>query len=149
MAASVVGIVGMDALRRDLKRLTDVDTGPLYKAIKQAGLEAVAPIVPAVRQALPHVTGRLADTVRASGTKTGGSVRMGTKAVPYAGWIDFGGSRPDGSERPYQPQGRYLFPAARDDAARAAADYSAALTAIFARDDIWTNTTADAGQVHD
>lgn len=149
MAAPVVGIVGAKALRKDLSRLADDVNGPLYKAIRQAGLEAVAPIVPATRAVLPHVTGRLADTVRASGTRTGGNVRMGRVAVPYAGWVEFGGSRPDGSEREYLPAGRYLFPTARDDAGRAAQTYSDNLSRLFDRPDIWTNSTTNPGAVHD
>jgi hypothetical protein len=147
MPQPVVGIVGMAALRRDLNRLADNTKGPLFQALKAAGLAAVAPIVPAVRQRLPQGgTGRLAASVRASGTRTGGSVRMGSASVPYAGPVEFGGY-PGG--RPFIPAGRYLFPAAVDDATRAANTYSQALTRLFALDDLWTNTTSSGGAVHD
>jgi hypothetical protein len=150
MAAPVVGVVGAKALRKDLNRLATEVSGPLYAAIKRAGLAAVAPVVPATRAEIPSDgSGVLAATVRASGTKTGGAVRMGRASVPYAGWFEFGGDRPDGSSRDYLPGGRALFPAARNDSERAAKAYSDALTKLFDSSGIWTNTTADGGQVHD
>jgi hypothetical protein len=149
MAAPVVGIIGARALRKDLSRLADDVNGPLYKAIAAAGKQAVEPVAAATRASLPHDTGNLAGTVRTSGTRTGGSVRMGRASVPWAGWVEFGGSRPDGSEREYIPTGRYLFPAARQLASKAAEDYSQALTVLFERPGIWTNSTSDGSQVHD
>lgn len=148
-APAVVGIVGMAALRRDLKTLSTDVTGPLYKEIRAAGKAAVEPVAALTRDRLPHATGTLAGTVRSSGTKTGGAVRVGSAARPYAGWIEFGGSRPDGSSRPYIATGRYLFPAARDLAGKAAGEYSTALERVFARSGIWTNTTTNGSAVHD
>jgi hypothetical protein len=156
----LVGIVGAKALRRDINRMTTDVRSPLYAALRQAGRRAVEPIAEAVRSALPrsdrpagrrHRPGALAGTVRASGTRSGGAVRMGSKAVPYAGWVEFGGRRrrPHFSERPYVKSGRYLFPAARGLEARAAADYSKALNDVFASSGVWTNTTASPQAVRD
>lgn len=147
-AQAQVGIVGMAALRRDINRMATDESGPLYAAIKQAGKSAVEPVAARTRSSLPHVTGTLAGTVRTSGTKTGGAVRMGQKSVPYAGWIDFGGTRPDGSARQYIAAGRYLFPAAQGLAPVAAQSYSDALDRIL-NSDVWTNTTTDPTAVHD
>jgi hypothetical protein len=149
MAAPVVGIVGMAALRRDLKRLTDDVTSPLYAEIKAAGKAAVEPVATAVRSRVPYESGRLAGSVRTSGTRTGGAVRMGSKRVPYAGWVDFGGERPDGSSRDYLPGGRYLFPAAEQLAGDAAARYGDAIGRVLARSGIWTNATSDGSRVRD
>ena len=149
MAAPVVQVVGARALRQDLSRLADDVNGPMYKAMKQAGRLAAEPVAALTRESLPHVSGTLAGDVRTSGTRTGAAVRMGRASVAYAGWVEFGGTRPDGSERPYQPGGRYLFPAARSLAEQAAASYGTALSALFARSDIWTNTSLDPGAVHD
>ena len=45
---------------------------------------------------VPHRSGKLKDTIRASGTKTAGRVRAGFKRVPYAGPVHFGwATRPD------------------------------------------------------
>jgi hypothetical protein len=151
MAQPVVGIVGAKALRKDLSRLADDVTSPLYKAMKQAGRDAAEPVAAAVRAALPHVTGTLAGDVRTSGTKTGAAVRMGRASVPYAGWVEFGGTRkkPHYSERPFIKTGRYMFPAARPLAEQAARSYSDALAVLFERSDIWTNTTSDGSAVRD
>lgn len=158
MAAPVVGIVGAKALRKDLNRLVDDVKSPLYQAMTAAGKAAVEPVVALTREALPHSgrpdsahhrAGALAASVRSSGTRTGGNVRMGRANVPYAGWVEFGGARPDTSSRPFVPTGRYLFPAARGDAERAARAYADNLTSLFARPDIWTNSTTNPGAVHD
>jgi hypothetical protein len=144
-----VGIVGMAALRRDLKRQTDEVSSPLYAAIKAAGKTAAEPIAARARSTVPSGTGRLAGNVRSTGTRTGAAVRMGSAKVPYAPWIDFGGSRPDGSTREYVAAGRYLFPAAADLAGRAAELYSSAIDAALNGAGVWTNTTNDGGAVHD
>jgi hypothetical protein len=154
MAAPLVGIIGAKALRKDLNRLTDDVRSPLYKAMAQAGFDAVQPVVSATKAALPtgpRTTGTLARTVRASRSRTGGAVRMGRTTVPYAGWVEFGGTRkqPHESHRQFIRTGRYLFPAARGDAERAAQAYSAALERLFASPGIWTNTTTSPGAVHD
>jgi len=65
-----------------------------------------------VRGRVPRVSGMLAGSV----TAEGGAVGMGSGDVPYAGWIEFGGEREGNrnsvAERPYLPEGRYLFPTA-------------------------------------
>ena len=62
-----------------------------------------------VRAQVPRVTGRLAASVKSTLAKSEkrSSVRIGAR-VPYAGWIEFGGTR----GRPYIPGGRYLYPTA-------------------------------------
>lgn len=72
-----------------------------------------------VRGAVPHVTGQLEGSVGPWLDDESVGVEMG-EGVPYAGWIEFGGTR----GRPYIPDGRYLFPtvaAAFDDYERMAA----------------------------
>jgi hypothetical protein len=147
--APQVGIIGMAALRRDLKRQTDEVSSPLYAAIKAAGKTAAEPIAARTRSTVPSSSGRMAGNVRTSGTRTGAAVRMGSAKVPYAPWIDFGGTRPDGSSREYVGAGRYLFPAAADLAGRAAELYSSAIDAALNGAGVWTNTTNDGGAVHD
>jgi hypothetical protein len=147
--APVVALVGMAALRRDLNRLSTDTSGPLFAGIKQAGRAAADPVAAAARGRVPVDSGDLRGDIRVSATKTGATVRMGRVAVPYAGWIEFGGARWDGYERPYQAGGRYLFPAASDLATVAAEKYERALTQVFARSDIWTNTTTDGSSIRD
>ena len=158
-AAPVVGVVGMRALRADIRRQVDSQQSELWAELEQAGIRAVAPIAQAARSALPvsdrstpsheRSAGKLLDSIRVASTKTGAGVRMGGARVNWAGWVEFGGSRPDGSTREFIADGRYLFPAARGLAGPAADYYSAALGRVFSSDSVWTNTTSNGGQVHD
>jgi hypothetical protein len=76
----------MREFRRDLKALGDDAINDL-KAVHTANANIVAGTA---RVLVPKRTGRLAGTIRGAGTKTGGRVRAGFKAVPYAGPIHFG-----------------------------------------------------------
>lgn len=71
---------------------------------------------------VPHRTGRLAASISIEPTNRSALLRMG-QGVPYAGWIEFGGSR----GRPFVKRGRYVYPTALDtqDMAVAAALYAA------------------------
>jgi len=153
----VVGVVGLKALLKDIDRLTTDERGPLFNAMKRAGYHAVTPVVGRTREALPVTPrrgvepGRLAMSTRASGTRSGAAVRMGSKTVPYAGWVEFGGQRrrPHLSERPFISSGRYLFPAARDLGPAAARQYTDAINDLFHRNAVWTNATETGESVHD
>jgi hypothetical protein len=151
-SAPVVGIVGVKALGRDIAKLAEDERSPLYAALKQAGRTAANPVVTRTRDALPRgprTTGRLQRDVRVSATRTGAAIRMGRVSVPWAGWVEFGGTRPDGSSREYIPTGRYLFPAARALGHVAAVAYSDAINRTLNASGVWTNTTSDGSQVHD
>lgn len=50
---------------------------------------------------------RLSGTLAASVAHEGAEVQMG-EGVPYAGWVEWGGTR----GRPYFPEGRYFWPVA-------------------------------------
>jgi hypothetical protein len=147
--AAQVQVVGMKALRRDIKRLATDQSSQLYQGIKEAGKQAAEPVAARARSTLPHDSGTLSGNVRTSGTRTGGAVRMGQKSVPYAGWVEFGGRRPDGSARPFVASGRYLFPAAAGLAATSAELYAAAIDRVLNDPAVWTNTTTDGSSVHD
>jgi hypothetical protein len=145
MAAPVeVGIVGLRALLRDFQKMGG-DASPLYPALKAAGRAAASPVAAATRSALPHQTGTLAGDVRVTASRTGATVRVGRKPIPYAGPVDFGGYP---GEREFIAGGRYLFPAAGALAGTAAREYAAALTPALERFP-WTNTTTNAEAVHD
>jgi hypothetical protein len=142
-----VAVVGLRALIRDFQKMS-LDTSPLNPALIAAGKAAAAPIAVAATSALPKTTGTLAGDVRSSGTRTGATVRMGRAKIPYAGWVEFGGDRPDGSSRPFYRDGRFLFPAARGLAETAAVTYSEKLgpaLEAFA----WSNTGTDPTRVAD
>lgn len=81
----VVRLEGAAELRRTLRAAGD-DLGDL-KAAHQAAAEVVAP---AAASAAPFRSGRLAASVRGSGTKTAAQVRAGSARVPYAGVQEYG-----------------------------------------------------------
>ncbi|WP_165217242.1 HK97 gp10 family phage protein [Schaalia sp. ZJ1691] len=82
---AVVQIEGARELRRQLKAAGD-DLKDLSAAHRKAADIAAR----AARTAAPVKTGRLAGSIRASGTKTAGIIRAGRKAIPYANPIEFG-----------------------------------------------------------
>ena len=150
MSAPVsVGVIGMKALARDVTKLC-ADAGPMNAALRQVGLEVAQPVAALTRSSVPQVSGRLAGDVRATASRSGAAVRMGRASLRYAGWVEFGGHRraPHESTRPYQPRGRYLFPAALQLAQTSAEAYARGTNAALERFG-WTNTTTDGGAVHD
>jgi phage gpG-like protein len=53
---------------------------------------------------VPKRTGRLAGSISVQRDQDGARLEMGGAGVPYAGWIEYGGSR----GRPYVAGGRYV-----------------------------------------
>ena len=102
-------VFGLDELKRGMRDLADeIDHGA------DDALDSVAEqTANMVRAKVPRLTGRLAASVTTSGGmfSEGATVGLGGLGVPYAGWIEFGGSR----GRPMVREGRYLFPTAEDN----------------------------------
>lgn len=87
-----VQIVGYKELRRSLRQLGD----EAIDGLKEVNKQAADIVATAARPAVPVRTGALLGTLRTTGTARGGVIRMGRKAVPYAGPIHFGWpSRPN------------------------------------------------------
>jgi phage gpG-like protein len=84
------------------------------RAAATGARDAAAALVAATRGRVPKDSGRLAASVGAVTLPDGAAVTFGA-GIPYAGWIEYGGTR----GRPYVAAGRYL--GAGVD--RAAADY--------------------------
>lgn len=59
-----------------------------------------------IESKVPVLTGLLASTVVVVPEPDGNAVGMGNEETPYAGWIEFGGSR----GRDLIPEGRYVYP---------------------------------------
>jgi hypothetical protein len=83
VAGPVVQVIGARQLRATLKRAGD-DLQDLTDAHGK-----ISRIVVGATRA-PRRTGRLAGSVRGSGTKTVATVRAGRASVPYAGPIHYG-----------------------------------------------------------
>ena len=102
-------------VRVEVKGFRELEAGSLALARKiddaadARFVDVASTVGAAVRARVPHRSGRLASSVEASASAEGARVGIGG-GVPYAGWIEFGGTR----GRPYVAQGRYLFPSALD-----------------------------------
>jgi len=97
----VVQIDGAREIRRQLKAAGD-DLNDLKALHKKAAAIAAG----GADKRVPHgPTGRLAGTVRASGTKTAGIIRAGRKSVPYAGPIHWGWAARGIKAQPFLSQG--------------------------------------------
>jgi hypothetical protein len=87
-ATGSVKVEGLNDTKRKLKKLgKDVDYGDQFLAVNKTLAEAVAGDS---KNYVPVLTGALQGTIRAAASKTSGRVKVGYKAVPYAGPIHFG-----------------------------------------------------------
>lgn len=105
MSDDGVQVVGLADAYRDIARWADQLPGVVAKAAEPLAGRAAQ----AARSRVPRLSGQLAGSVHVSGEKDGAELVMG-EGLPYAGWIEFGGSR----GRSYVPEGRYLYPTALD-----------------------------------
>ena len=100
-----VKMLGVDEATRDMRKWADQVAPAVAKESRAFGDQVASK----VRGKVPVLTGTLASSVDVSDEKDGVGVSIGD-GVPYAGWIEFGGSR----GRALIPEGRYLFPTAID-----------------------------------
>jgi hypothetical protein len=153
-----VEVVGLRALRADIRKMSDEYQGPIYDALKAAARTIADPVAARAQSSIHpsgkpkthwHTPGKMVPKV--SLTRTGAGVRMGTSSYPYAPWLEFGGHRknPHGSDRLVIRTGRYLFPAAYALAPGLAPKYAAALQHVLDDSTLWTNTTNNPQQVTD
>ena len=113
-----VKVKGGTELITGSKRLVrQIDDAARYRFLSVADDAAAS-----VRTRVPRRSGRLASSISIQPTDRSALLRMG-QGVPYAGWIEFGGSR----GRPFVKRGRYVYPTAVDTQPQAvqAATYAA------------------------
>jgi hypothetical protein len=97
-----VTVTGAKELRRALREIEDKAAKKGMQADLKAEYRTAARVVEiAAKQEAPRRSGRLAGSIKAKGTTTGGAVVAGgLKAVPYAGPIHWGWpSRPNRARR--------------------------------------------------
>ncbi len=123
--SAVVRVDGARQLRKELAEFTDAieDLKKIHKEIAERAADKA-------RARIPKRTGRLASSVRGSGTKTMASVRWGRKSVPYAGPIEFGGY-PNGV--PFVAKGKHVYPAVEDFGPQALALYAREIDRLASR----------------
>jgi phage gpG-like protein len=120
--ATLASLEGEKELRRTLKAAGD-DLADL----KAAHARTADTVSVRGRQKAPRRSGRLAGSVRPSGTKTAAVIRAGGGAIPYAGVQEYGWPA---HHIPAQP---YLVPAAEETQPTWEAEYQADVEKILAR----------------
>ena len=96
-------VYGYDELARGSRELAE----DIEAAAGEAFEGTADKVAASARVRVPRRSGALAASVMAGGTV--GVATVGYDgSVPYAGWVEFGGTR----GRPYVSSGRYLFPTA-------------------------------------
>lgn len=100
MAAGELRVIGGRELRSSL---ADLETG--LADLKEAHKKAATIAANASADLAPKRTGTLARTIRATGTKTAGVIRSGSKRIPYAGPIHWGWHRRHITAQPFLSDG--------------------------------------------
>ena len=100
---SGVQLKGADEAARDMRRWA-TEVAP---AVAKRSRDFADHVRGQVDAKVPVLTGTLAASIDVVDEEAGAGVSIGD-GVPYAAWIEFGGSR----GRPLIPEGRYLFPTA-------------------------------------
>jgi HK97 gp10 family phage protein len=130
MAKPTVQIEGADDLRKNLRKL-DRD---LPKGLTRIHKDLAEPVADDARQMAPRRSGRLAASIRPSGTQRAALIRAGVGVKPYnyAGIAEYGGYPGD---YPGQP---FLQPAIDANASRIADEYQRRLDAFI--EAVWEDT---------
>lgn len=120
--------IEIEGLRDFMRGLRAVDS-ELPKALRVAGNEAAAIVVDEARRRIPKRSGRAAASIKARSTRVAVRIASGGKRAPYVPWLDYGGKvGPAKSvERPWRPDGRYVYPAFTDNRAEVDDAYRKAL----------------------
>lgn len=124
----IVEPIEIEGLRDFMRGLRAVDT-ELPKALRIAGNEAAEIVVDDARRRIPKRSGRAAASIKARSTRVAVRIASGGKRAPYVPWLDYGGKVGPGKsvERPWRPDGRYVYPAFTDNRAAVDDRYRAAL----------------------
>ena len=101
--------IRIDGIRQLAKaaKAVDAEAPKEIKAILNSAAEIV---VKGAQRRVPVKTGALRNSIKVGSSATKAQVKSGSKRVPYAGFVDFGGNRKRGS-RPYVRAGRFVLPA--------------------------------------
>ncbi|HVM20528.1 MAG TPA: HK97 gp10 family phage protein [Egibacteraceae bacterium] len=117
--------------------------------VRRALNEAAEIVAREARPRYPRSSGKLQGSVKPRSTQREAGVQVGTPGrVPYAGWIDFGGtirhhgsrhshSTPHLIRRPVVRGGRYLYPAYSDRARDVENEARQALERMARRTGMW------------
>lgn len=126
--AAAIRVEGLRELQAALKRID----GESQKALRTALNAAVEDIAQTTRRRMPSRTGKARASVRATSSQREARVSAGKKAVPYYGWLDYGGrvGKSKSVVRPFRKTGRYLYPAYHDQKDEMLATLSREIVAV-------------------
>lgn len=129
----IVEPIEIEGLREFMRSLRAMDSA-LPKALRLAGNAAAAIVVTDAAGRVPRRSGRAARSVKAKSTRTAVRISSGGKSAPYFPWLDYGGRvGPARSvNRPWRPDGRYVYPAFTDNRQAVDDAYRKALREIAA-----------------
>lgn len=110
----------IDGLRDLQKTLKDLD-GESQKELRTTLNLAAEIVVKGAKRRAPVRSGALQKSIKVASSQREARVQEGSARVPYAGWIDFGGSTGRGHrprtpnsgaiKRPFYADGRLVYPA--------------------------------------
>lgn len=123
---SRIQIEGLKETQAALRAVSD----DLKTEMKPTHLKAAEIIVEGSKKYVPVRSGRLASSIRAFATQTGGRVRVGSAAVPYAGPVHFGWPA-----RRIKPQ-PFIYDAMDERRQEVLQTYADRLSKIFVRYDL-------------
>jgi hypothetical protein len=121
VASPTIQVKGAKELRRAIRQ---AETTELAAELKAANREAAEVVAYEAQTIVPVKSGRLLETIRASGTLTAGVVRAGRASLPYAGPIHFGWPGHNIEPNPY------LYDAADNRVDEVVEQYQAAIDRI-------------------
>lgn len=111
MADIDADITGIDQLAGALQGFGD----GLPAAVRREMTDQARLIVRGASSKVPRLTGAAAASLGAQEAPAGAEITAGGRTAPYYGFVDFGGNvgRHGATQRPYLPDGRYLYPAVK------------------------------------
>lgn len=129
----LVDPIPVEGLRDLARQLRAVDVN-LPKALRLAANEAAEIVVVEARTGVPRKSGKAAKSIKARSTRTAARIVSGGNRAPYMPWLDYGGKvgKNNTAVRPFEPDGRYVYPAFRSKREQVEQTYRAALARIIA-----------------
>jgi len=125
-----IQIVGLAEFRRNLRQM---DSGAA-RALRLAGNEAANIVVDSAKPTVPRRSGKAAASIKARSSQLATRVSAGSARAPYFPWLDYGGKvgKDNSASRPWEPDGRYIYPAYRREKRRVEETLRAALGRLAA-----------------
>ena len=120
-----IKVEGLADLSKALRKLTDKE---IPKGLQRLNKELAVRIASKAATKVPVRSGKLKRSVKGLGQQRGAAIKMGTAKLPYAGWIEFGGTinfatRDTTRDRPFVKEGRYLYPTVDAERAHIAREF--------------------------